>query len=40
MVKRLEACLPELLTFFSFPQDLWRKLRTTEVIGRCLAEAR
>jgi hypothetical protein len=35
MVKRLEKDLPELLTFFDFPQTLWRQLRTTNVIERC-----
>lgn len=38
MVKRLDDDLPELLTFFDFPQHLWRKLRTTNVIERCLVE--
>ena len=40
MVKRLERDLPELLTFFDFPQHLWRKLRTTNVIERCFVEVR
>ena len=40
MVKRLERDLPELLTFFSFPRPLWRKLRTTNVIERCFVEVR
>jgi len=35
MVKRLERDLPELLTFFSFPRPLWRKLRTS-----CFVEVR
>ena len=40
MVRRLEADLPELLSFFAFPQHLWRKLRTTNVIERCFVEVR
>jgi putative transposase len=40
MVKQLEQNLPELLSFFSFPQKLWRKLRTTNVIERCFVEVR
>ncbi len=40
MVKRLERDLPELLSFFSFPRSLWRKLRTTNVIERCFVEVR
>ena len=32
LVRRLERDLPELLTFFDFPQPLWRKLRTTDAI--------
>ena len=40
MVKQLEKDLPELLTFFAFPQHLWRKLRTTNVIERCFVEVR
>jgi transposase-like protein len=32
--------LPELLSFFAFPQHLWRKLRTTNVIERCFVEVR
>ncbi len=40
MVRRLEKDLPELLTFFRFPRDLWRKLRTTNVIERCFVEVR
>jgi putative transposase len=40
MVKQLERDLPELLTFFSFPRPLWRKLRTTNVIERCFVEVR
>ncbi len=40
MVKQLERDLPELLTFFDFPQHLWRKLRTTNVIERCFVEVR
>src|SRR6266853_4515851 len=30
----------ELLSFFAFPQHLWRKLRTTNVIERCFVEVR
>jgi putative transposase len=40
LVKRLERDLPELLTFFDFPQPLWRKLRTTNAIERCFVEVR
>ena len=40
MVRRLERDLPELLSFFAFPQHLWRKLRTTNVIERCFVEVR
>lgn len=40
MVKRLERDLPELLSFFSLPRALWRKLRTTNVIERCFVEVR
>lgn len=40
MVRQLEKELPELLTFFSFPRHLWRKLRTTNVIERCFVEVR
>jgi putative transposase len=40
MVKQLEKDLPELLTFFAFPRQLWRKLRTTNVIERCFVEVR
>ena len=40
MVKQLEKDLPELLTFFDFPQHLWKKLRTTNVIERCFVEVR
>ncbi len=32
MVRRLEQDLPELLSFFSFPRHLWKKLRTTNII--------
>jgi transposase-like protein len=39
-VKRLERDLPDLLTFFDFPQPLWRKLRTTNAIERCFVEVR
>jgi putative transposase len=40
MVKQLEKDLPELLSFFSLPRDLWKKLRTTNVIERCFVEVR
>jgi putative transposase len=40
MVKQLEKDLPELLSFFSLPRHLWRKLRTTNVIERCFVEVR
>jgi putative transposase len=40
MVRRLERDLPELLSFFTFPEHLWRKLRTTNIIERCFVEVR
>ena len=40
MVRRLEQDLPELLSIFSLPRQLWRKLRTTNVIERCFVEVR
>ena len=40
MVRRLQRDLPELLSFFSFPRHLWKKLRTTNVIERCFVEVR
>ena len=40
MVRQLEKDLPELLSFFSFPRHLWRKLRTTNVIERLFVEVR
>jgi putative transposase len=40
MVRRLQKDLPELLSFFHFPQHLWRKLRTTNIIERCFVEVR
>jgi len=40
MVRQLQRDLPELLSFFSFPQHLWRKLRTTNIIERCFVEVR
>jgi putative transposase len=40
MVKQLEKDLPDLLTFLDFPQHLWKKLRTTNVIERCFVEVR
>lgn len=36
MVCLLEKDLPELLAFFDFPEHLWKKLRTTNIIERCL----
>lgn len=40
LVRQLERDLPELLSFFSFPRHLWRKLRTTNIIERCFVEVR
>jgi putative transposase len=40
MVRQLERDLPELLSFFSFPWQLWKKLRTTNLIERCFVEVR
>ena len=40
LVKRLEKDLPQLLAFFTLPQPLWKKLRTTNVIERCFVEVR
>ena len=40
MLRQLEKDLPELLSFFSFPSHLWRKLRTTNVIERVFVEVR
>ena len=40
MVKQLEKDLPDLLSFFSFPQHLWKQLRTTNIIERCFVEVR
>ena len=40
MVRQLERDLPELLSFFSFPRHLWRKLRTTNINERCFVEGR
>jgi hypothetical protein len=34
MVRQLERDLPELLSFFSLPRHLWRKLRTTDEIDK------
>ena len=39
-MKQLQNDLPELLAFFSFPQPLWKKLRTTNIIERCFVEVR
>ena len=40
MLQRLQQDLPELLSFFSLPRRLWRKLRTTNVMERCFVEVR
>lgn len=40
LVRRLERDLPELLAFYHFPRQLWRKLRTTNAIERCFVEVR
>jgi putative transposase len=40
MVRQLERDLPELLSFYSFPRHLWKKLRTTNIIERCFVEVR
>jgi len=40
VVRQLQRDLPELLSFFNFPQHLWRKLRTTNIIERCFVEVR
>ena len=40
MVPQLERDLPELLAFYSFPRQLWRKLRTKNVIERLFVEVR
>jgi putative transposase len=40
LVRQLERDLPELLNFFSAPQALWKKVRTTNVIERCFVEVR
>jgi putative transposase len=40
MVKQLEQDLPNLLSFFSFPKQLWKQLRTTNIIERCFVEVR
>jgi transposase-like protein len=40
LVRQLGRDLPELLSFFSFPRHLWRKLRTTNVIERVFVEVR
>jgi putative transposase len=40
LVKQLGTDLPELLSSFSFPRPLWRKLRTTNLIERCFVEVR
>ena len=40
MIRQLERDLPELLHFFASPRQLWRKLRTTNVIERCFVEVR
>jgi transposase-like protein len=40
VVRQLERDLPELLSFFSFPRDLWRRLRNTNIIELYFVEAR
>lgn len=40
LVTRLLQDLPELLAFFQCPRELWRKLRTTNIIERCFVEVR
>jgi putative transposase len=40
VVRQLERDLPQLLSFFSFPRHLWKKLRTTNIIERCFVEVR
>lgn len=40
LLRQLEKDLPELLNFFAFPQHLWKKLRTTNVIERVFVEVR
>ncbi len=40
IVRQLQQDLPELLAFFSEPQTLWRKVRTTNIIERCFVEVR
>jgi putative transposase len=39
-VRRLEHDLPELMSFFTLPRHLWKKVRTTNVIERCFVEVR
>jgi putative transposase len=40
MVRRLQTDLPELLSYFTLPRHLWKKVRTTNVIERCFVEVR
>jgi transposase-like protein len=40
IVRQLERDLPELLSFFSLPRHLWKKLLTTNIIERCFVEVR
>ncbi len=40
MVRQLEKDLPDLLSFFNFPNHLWKQLRTTNIIERCFVEVR
>ena len=40
LVTRLLRDRPELLAFFQCPRAFWRKLRTTNVIERCVVEVR
>ena len=39
-MRHLERDLPELLSYFSLPRHLWKKVRTTSVIERCFVEVR
>jgi len=40
VMKLLRQDLPEVLSCFAFPRHLGRKLRTSNVIARCLVELR
>jgi len=39
-VRQIERDLAELLAFFAFPRNLWRKLRTTNIVERSFMEER